>query len=37
MGTKITIELPEWAEGRHIYVLASVELLVVKYVGGKEI
>jgi len=31
----ITIEMPEWAEKRHIYVFAGVELLAYQYAGEK--
>ena len=37
MGTKITIELPDWAEERHIYILAGIELLAVKYAGESKL
>jgi len=37
MGTKITIELPEWAEKRHIYIMAGIEELAVKKAYSNEL
>ena len=37
MGTKITIELPEWAEERHIYVMAGLENVAVKKANSDEV
>jgi len=31
MGTKITVELPDWTEERLIYILAGIELVAYKY------
>lgn len=33
MGQKITIELPEWAQERHIYILAGIEMVAFKLYG----
>ena len=30
---KITIEIPDWAEERHIYIMAGIELLAKREVG----
>lgn len=33
MGQRITIELPEWAQERHIYILAGIEMVAYKLYG----
>jgi hypothetical protein len=34
---KITIEIPEWAKERHIFIMAGTECLAVKYASEKEV
>lgn len=34
---KITVEIPEWAEGRHLYLFAGMELLALKRAGEKHV
>lgn len=37
MAKKITIELPDWADERHIYIMAGIELVAYQIYGDERL